>query len=108
FLSSRPNKTDRSDARGIADMMRLRHYRPVHGKSRGAKILATTLFARRPFVSHMLAIEQTIRGLLKVYGLKLGQVHRCTFAAKVQALLENKPELWVAIEPLPEARNALR
>ena len=26
FLSSRPNKTDRSDARGIADMMRLGHY----------------------------------------------------------------------------------
>ena len=29
FLSSRPNKTDRSDAHGIADMMRLGHYRPV-------------------------------------------------------------------------------
>jgi transposase len=36
FLSSRPNKTDRSDARGIADMMRLGHYRPVHVKSREA------------------------------------------------------------------------
>ena len=33
FVSSRPNKTDRSDARGIADMMRLGHYRPVHVKS---------------------------------------------------------------------------
>lgn len=34
FRSSRPNKTDRSDARGIADMMRLGHYRPVHVKSK--------------------------------------------------------------------------
>ena len=34
FLSSRPNKTDLSDARGIADMMRLGHYRPVHVKRR--------------------------------------------------------------------------
>jgi len=108
FLSSRPNKTDRSDARGIADMMRLGHYRPVHVKSREAQLLRTTLIARRKFVTHMLAIEQTIRGLLKVYGLKLGQVHRCTFAAKVLALLENKPELRVAIEPLLEARNVMR
>ena len=33
FLSSRPNKTDRNDARGIADMMRLGHFKPVHVKS---------------------------------------------------------------------------
>jgi transposase len=108
FLSSRPNKTDRSDARGIADMMRLGHYRPVHVKSRESQLLRTTLIARRNFVTHMLAIEQTIRGLLKVYGLKLGQVHRCTFAAKVVNLLEDKPELRVAIEPLLEARNLMR
>jgi transposase len=81
-------------------MMRLGHYRPVHVKSREAQLLRTTLIARRKFVTHMLAIEQTIRGLLKVYGLKLGQVHRCTFAAKVADLLENKAELRVAIEPL--------
>jgi transposase len=34
--------------------------------------------------------------------------NNCTFAAKVQVLLENKPELWVAIEPLLEARNVMR
>jgi transposase len=69
FLSSRPNKTDRSDARGIADMMHLGHYRPVHVKSREAQLLRTTLVARKRFVDHMLAIEGTIRGLLKVHGL---------------------------------------
>jgi transposase len=97
FLSSRPNKTDRSDARGIADMMRLGHYRPVHVKSRAAQLLRTTLVARKRFVDHMLAIEGTIRGLLKVHGLKVGPVHRCTFSARVTGLLENKPELRVAI-----------
>lgn len=51
-------------------------------ETRHAQLLRTTLIARRTFVGHMLAIEQTIRGLLRVYGLKLGQVHRCTFAAK--------------------------
>jgi len=108
FLSSRPNKTDRSDARGIADMMRLGHYRPVHVKSKESQLLRTTPIARKKFVDHMLAIEDTIRGLLKVHGLKLGAVHRCTFAARVETLLADAPELRTAIEPLLEARNMMR
>jgi transposase len=108
FLSSRPNKTDRSDARGIADMMRLGHYRPVHVKSKASQLLRTTLIARKNFVDHILAIEATIRGLMKVHGLKLGAVHRCTFAARVDTLLADAPELRMAIEPLLEARNVMR
>ena len=108
FLSSRPNKTDKSDARGLAEMLRLGHFRAVHVKSKASQLLRTTLIARRTFVDHMVAIEQTIRGLLKVYGLKLGAVHRCTFAARVEALLADAPELRLAIEPLLEARNAMR
>lgn len=108
FLSSRPNKTDRSDARGIADMMRLGHYRAVHVKSRSSQLVRTTLVARKKFVEHMMAIEITIRGLLKVHGLKLGALHRCQFAAKVGAMLANEPDLRMAIEPLLEARNTMR
>lgn len=108
FLSSRPNKTDRSDARGIAEMMRLGHFRPVHVKSRASQILRTTLRARHKFVEHLQSIELTIRGLLKVHGLKIGPVHRCTFAARVEALLAGAPELRLAIEPLLEARNVMR
>lgn len=101
-------RTDRSDARGIADMMRLGHYRPVHVKSRASQLLRTTLIARRKFAEQMVAIEATIRGLLKVHGLKLGNVHRCTFAARVETLLTDAPELRLAIEPLLEARNVMR
>jgi transposase len=57
FLSSRPNKTDRSDARGIADMMRLGHFKPVHVKSRPSQLIK---MARKQFVDHMLAIELSI------------------------------------------------
>jgi hypothetical protein len=59
FLSSRPNKTDRSDARGIAEMMRLGHFRLVHVKSKASQLLRTTLIARRKFADHMAAIEAT-------------------------------------------------
>lgn len=108
FLSSRPNKTDRNDARGIADMMRLGHFKPVHVKSRSSQLMRTMLAARKTFVDHMLEIEQAIRGYLKVYGLKIGAVHRCTFAARVEALLADLPELRAAIAPLLEARNMMR
>ena len=47
FLSSRPNKTDRSDARGIAEMMRLGHFKPVHVKSRQSQLVRTTLMRAR-------------------------------------------------------------
>lgn len=108
FLSSRPNKTDRSDARGIAEMMRLGHFKPVHVKSKASQLIRTVLIAREKFVDHVVAIEQTIRGLLKVHGLKVGAVHRCTFVARIETLLANSPELRVAIEPLLETRNVMR
>jgi transposase len=108
FLSSRPNKTDRNDAHGIADMMRLGHFKAVHVKSRASQLLRTMLAARKTFVDHMLEIEQAIRGFLKVYGLKLGQVHRYNFSAKVRALVADTPELSAAIAPLLDARDMMR
>lgn len=108
FLSSRPNKTDRTDARGIAEMMRLGHYRAVHVKSAEAQRVRTVLNARERLVEQIIKIELTIRGLLKVYGLKVGAVHRCTFAARVETLLESAPDLRIGIEPLLDVRNLMR
>ncbi|MBL8542764.1 MAG: IS110 family transposase, partial [Hyphomonadaceae bacterium] len=108
FLSSRPNKTDRSDARGIAEMMRLGHYRPVHVKSMASQQIRTVLNAREKLVRQIIKIEHTIRGLLKIYGLKIGAVHRCTYAARVETLLADMPELRLGIDPLLEVRNVMR
>lgn len=110
FLSSRPVKTDKNDARGIAEMMRLGHYRPVHVKSPAAQSMRTTLAARMQLVASQLQIEGTIRGLLKVYGLKIGAIHRNRFAARVVELLEmaELPDLSAAIEPLLRVREGLR
>lgn len=89
-------------------MMRLGHFKPVHVKSKASQLIRTVLIAREKFVDHVVAIEQTIRGLLKVHGLKVGAVHRCTFVARIETLLANSPELRVAIEPLLETRNVMR
>jgi transposase len=66
FLSSRPIKTDKNDARGIAGMMRLGRYRPVHVKSLATQSMRTTLAARMQLVASQLQIERIIRGLLRV------------------------------------------
>lgn len=88
-------------------MMRVGHFKAVHVKSRASQLLRTLLAARKTFVDHMLEIEQAIRGFLKVYGLKLGTVHRCNFSAKAQALIADMPELSAAIAPLLEARDMM-
>ena len=62
FLSFRPVKTDKNDACGIAEMMRLGHYRPVHVKSPAGQPMRTTLAARMQFVASQLQIEGTVRG----------------------------------------------
>jgi putative transposase len=61
-----------------------------------------TLAVRMQLVASQLQIENTIRGLLKVYGLKIGAIHRNRFATRVADLLEIAalPQLAAAIEPL--------
>jgi len=101
FLSTRrPVKTDRNDARGIAEMMRVGHYRPVHVKPAEAPLIRTTLQARRQIVATLLQIQGSIRGLLRMHGLKVGEIHRNLFDKRVRELLEEMPLLNVAIEPL--------
>jgi transposase len=100
FLSTRPVKTDRNDARGIAEMMRVGHYRPVHVKPAEAPLIRTTLQARRQIVATLLQIQGSIRGLLRMHGLKVGEIHRNRFNKRVRELLEEMPLLNVAIEPL--------
>jgi transposase len=88
--------------------MRLGHFRPVHVKNKAAQYMRATLMARKQLVSHMLARENTIRGILRVQGLKVGPVHRYTFATRNEELLEDSPEIRLAIEPLLEVRNLMR
>jgi transposase len=88
-------------------MMRLGHYRPVHVKSAAAQSMRTTLAARMQLVASQLQIEGT---MLKVYGLKIGAIHRNRFAARVADLLEEAalPELSAAIKPLLRVREVMR
>src|SRR5216684_4895264 len=65
-----PVKTDRKDARGIADLMRLGWFRPVHCKSIDAQETRATLTARKLVQSKLRDVENSLRGILRGFGLK--------------------------------------
>lgn len=76
FLKAQVNKTDRNDARGIAQMMRVGLYKPVHVKILASQEIRALLGGRRTLQAKLIDIENSIRGLLRNFGLKVGTVTR--------------------------------
>ena len=68
-----PVKSDRNDARGIAQLMRLGWFRPVHCKSVAAQEVRAMLTARKLVQSKLLDVENSLRGILRGFGLKVGK-----------------------------------
>ena len=107
-LSAMVVKTDRKDARGIAQLLRMGWYRPVHRKSPPAQEVRALLVGRKLLQGKLLDVELSIRGLLRGFGLKLGEVSKGRFAARVRELATGQPMLERVVEPMLRARDALR
>ena len=75
-LSAMIVKTDRKDARGIAQLLRMGWYRPVHRKSPPAQEVRALLVGRKLLQGKLVDVELSIRGLLRGFGLKLGEVSK--------------------------------
>src|SRR5215207_11734291 len=78
-LSAMTVKTDRRDARGIAQLLRMGWYRPVHAKSIGSQEMRALLVARKQLLGRLIDVELSVRGILRGFGLKVGQVTRKEF-----------------------------
>ena len=107
-LKAQINKTDRNDARGMAQMMRVGLYRPVHVKTLRSQKLRMLLTHRKLLQSKAIAIENDLRGTLRNFGLKVGMVGKVRFEARIKELVESEPDLAVMIEPLLLVRRVLR
>ncbi len=107
-LSAMIVKTDRKDARGIAQLLRMGWFRPVHPKSPPAQEVRALLVGRKLLQGKLLDVELSIRGILRGFGLKLGEVSRGRFAARVRELVSGQPMLERVVEPMLRAREALR
>ena len=107
-LKAQINKTDRNDARGIAQMMRAGLYRSVHVKTLRSQKLRMLLVHRKLLQSKAIAIENDLRGTLRNFGLKVGKVGAVKFEARIKELVENLPDLAALVEPLLVVRRVLR
>ena len=106
-LSAMTVKTDRKDARGIAQLLRMGWYRPVHAKSVACKDTRALLVGRKLLQGKLLDVELSIRGILRGYGLKVGEVSRGKFEARIRELTAGHITLETVIGAMLAARAAL-
>ena len=85
-LKAQINKTDRNDARGIAQMMQVGLYCPVHVKTLRSQKLRMMLTHRKLLQSKAIAIENDLRGTLRNFGLKVGIAGKTKFEARIKEL----------------------
>jgi transposase len=107
-LKAQINKTDRNDARGMAQMMRVGLYRPVHVKTLRSQKLRMLLTHRKLLQSKAIAIDNDLRAILRNFGLKVGIVGQAKFEARIKELVEDLPDLAILVEPLLIVRRVLR
>ena len=102
------NKTDKNDARGIAQILRTGWYTPVHMKARESHNIRALLSARKAVLSKCLDLENEIRGLFKAFGVRLPpHLNRNKFDGAVRPIIEADEGLNFALLPMLEARGVL-
>jgi transposase len=102
-----PVKTDRKDARGIAELIRMGWFRPVHCKSMSAQETRAMLTARKLVQSKLHDIEMSLRGILRGFGLKVGKTTPTGFAGRINELVTGHSSLQVLAEALLRVRAVL-
>jgi transposase len=107
-LSAMIVKTDRKDARGIAQLLRMGWYRSVHRKSPPAQEVRALLVGRKLLQAKLRDVELSIRGILRGFGLKVGEVSKGRFAARIRELIAGHEMLEEVIGAMLQAREGLR
>lgn len=102
------NKSDRNDARGIAQMMRVGLFKPVHVKTIAAQEQRMLLTSRKLVQRKLMDIECDMRGTLRNFGLKVGVVNSAGYEARIRELVSGFPRLASIVEPLLTVRRVMR
>src|SRR4028119_1850005 len=107
-LSAMIVKTDRKDARGIAQLLRMGWFRPLHRKSPDAQEVRVLLVGRKLLQAKLRDVELSIRGLLRGFGLKAGEASKGGFAARIKELVAGHAMLETVIGAMLQARDGLQ
>src|SRR5256886_16797554 len=107
-LKTMPVKADRKDARGIAQLMRIGWFRPVHCKSMSAQETRAILTARKLVETKLHDVEMSLRGILRGFGLKVGKTTERRFAGRIEELVTDQPHLEKIADGLLAERAVLK
>jgi len=100
-LSAMRNKTDKTDAKGIAQILRTGWFSPVHMKSREAHGVRALLSTRKALLKKTMDLANEVRGLLKIFGVRLPRtVKHGSFDGLVRPMIEMDDVLAHAVIPL--------
>jgi transposase len=101
------HKTDRNDARGLAQLARTGFFNPVHVKSLPSHAVRALIMARKKLVGQRITLENQIRGLSVVFGVRLPRGLSPAFVDQVIAMSDGIAALSSAMRGLVAAREAV-
>ena len=101
------HKTDRNDARGLAHLARTGFFKPVHVKSLPAHAVRSLIVARKKLVGQRVTLENQIRGLAVIFGVRLPRALNPAFIRQALRASEGIPGLSAAMRGLVAARAAV-
>ncbi len=93
-LKAMPIKTDRRDAEGIARLLLMGWFRPVHCKSLSSQEMRALLTSRKSVLDAIIRMEISLRGVLRNFGLKLGLISKGRYEARVRELVAPATRCW--------------
>jgi transposase len=101
------HKTDRNDARGLAHLARTGFFKHVHVKSLQAHALRPLIIARKKLVGQRVTLENQIRGLAVVFGIRLPRALTAAFVNQALKASEGVAGPSAAMRGLIAARTAV-
>jgi transposase len=88
--------------------MRMGWFRPVHVKTLPAQEIRALLTGRKLLLGKLRDVELGIRGLLRGFGLKVGQVSKGRYEVRIRELVMGHPMLEPVAAAMLQARASLR
>jgi transposase len=93
IIALKVNKTDRNDARLIADAMRCNLYKEVYLKTKESIDVGLQMGARKTLVNIRTKLKNSLRGFIKAYGIRLGTVSHQKFPEAVRFSIKGCEEV---------------
>lgn len=107
-LSMRRNKTDRNDALGLAELMRIGWYKEARVRDLDSQHIRSMLNARYQLRRCRRDILNQIRGIVKTFGLYTGSTATRRFPVIVREIVAGNPKAAIMLTPLLDALSGLQ